>query len=92
MAAQYCHDWNKTGWVGLGVGYTDIVQVLLDAGADPNRLNNRQQTPLDVAVEWERFDTQQLLERAGWAVRVMALQSRNVPSDLIKEVQKYRWR
>ena len=76
----------------LGVGYTDIVQVLLDAGADPNRLNNRQQTPLDVAVEWERFDTQQLLERAGWAVRVMALQSQNVLSDLIKEVQKYRWR
>ena len=93
VAACFCHDWNKTVETALsGFGYTDIVQVLLNAGADPNRLNNRQQTPLDVAVEWERFDTVQLLERAGSAVRVMALQSQNVSSDLMKEVQKYGWR
>jgi len=47
--------WKRAGWTPLhyaaGMGFSTLVQPLLDRGADPSRADEEGKTPLDVAID-----------------------------------------
>ena len=47
--------WKRAGWTALhyaaGMGFSTLVQPLLDRGADPTRADEEGKTPLDVAID-----------------------------------------
>ncbi len=55
--------------IAAAAGYTDIVRVLLEAGADPSPVSEggwgNQATPLDLAAEFGKLDAMQVLLDAG---------------------------
>jgi cytohesin len=52
--------WKRAGWTALhyaaGMGFSTLVQPLLDRGADPTRADEEGKTPLDVAIEANHAD------------------------------------
>ena len=61
--------WKRAGWTALhyaaGMGFSTLVQPLLDRGADPTRADEEGKTPLDVAIEANHADIVDVLRSRG---------------------------
>jgi len=61
--------WKRAGWTPLhyaaGMGFSTLVQPLLDRGADPSRPDEDGKTPLDVAIETNHPDIVNALRSRG---------------------------
>jgi RNA polymerase sigma factor (sigma-70 family) len=59
----------RAGWTALhyaaGMGFSTLVQPLLDRGADPSRPDEERKTPLDVAIEANHDDIANVLRSRG---------------------------
>jgi RNA polymerase sigma factor (sigma-70 family) len=59
----------RAGWTALhyaaGLGFSTLVQPLLDRGADPSRPDEERKTPLDVAMEAHHDDIANVLRSRG---------------------------
>ena len=61
--------WKRAGWTPLhyaaGMGFSTLVQPLLDRGADPSRPDEEGKTPLDVAIEANHSGIADVLRSRG---------------------------
>jgi RNA polymerase sigma factor (sigma-70 family) len=61
--------WKRAGWTPLhyaaGMGFSALVQPLLDRGADPSRPDEEGKTPLDVAIDANYSDIATVLRSRG---------------------------
>jgi ankyrin repeat protein len=61
--------WKRAGWTPLhyaaGMGFSTLVQPLLDRGADPSRPDEEGKTPLDVATDANHHDIADVLRSRG---------------------------
>jgi ankyrin repeat protein len=61
--------WKRAGWTPLhyaaGMGFTAVVQPLLDRGADPSRRDEEGKTPLDVALDANYANIATMLRSRG---------------------------
>jgi RNA polymerase sigma factor (sigma-70 family) len=61
--------WKRAGWTPLhyaaGMGFSTLVQPLLDRGADPSRADEEGKTPLDVAIDASHDDIADVLRSRG---------------------------
>jgi RNA polymerase sigma factor (sigma-70 family) len=61
--------WKRAGWTPLhyaaGMGFSMLVQPLLDRGADPSRPDEEGKTPLDVAIDANHSDIADVLRSRG---------------------------
>ena len=67
---------NTTGYAPLHYGVmknrTEVVALLLEAGADPDVVNKQSKTPLDLAISASKYEIIDLLLEAGAAVEAPA--------------------
>ena len=61
--------WKRAGWTPLhyaaGMGFSALVQPLLDRGADPTRRDEAGQTPIDVAIDASHNEIADVLRSRG---------------------------
>lgn len=61
--------WPRAGWTALhycaGFGFVQLVQALIDCGADVNALDDENHTPVGVAIEAGQSDTVKILRANG---------------------------
>ncbi len=61
--------WKRAGWTALhyaaGLGFSTLVQPLLDRGADPSCRDEEGKTPLDVAIDTHNHDIVDVLRSRG---------------------------
>jgi ankyrin repeat protein len=61
--------WKRAGWTPLhyaaGMGFSALVQPLLERGADPTRADEEGKTPLDVAIDANHSDIATVLRSRG---------------------------
>jgi ankyrin repeat protein len=61
--------WKRAGWTPLhyaaGMGFSTLVQPLLDRGADPSRADEEGKTPLDVAIDANHSSIVDVLRSRG---------------------------
>jgi RNA polymerase sigma factor (sigma-70 family) len=61
--------WKRAGWTPLhyaaGMGFSNLVQPLLDRGADPSRPDEEGKTPLDVAIDANHSGIADVLRSRG---------------------------
>ena len=61
--------WKRAGWTPLhyaaGMGFSTLVQPLLEGGADPSRADEEGKTPLDVAIDANHHDIANVLRSRG---------------------------
>src|SRR5688572_7402301 len=61
--------WKRAGWTPLhyaaGMGFSALVQPLLDRGADSSRPDDEGKTPIDVAIDARRHDIAKVLRSRG---------------------------
>jgi len=61
--------WKRAGWTALhyaaGMGFSTLVQPLLDRGADPTRADEEGKTPIDVAIDANHPDIVDVLRSRG---------------------------
>jgi ankyrin repeat protein len=61
--------WKRAGWTALhyaaGLGFSTLVQPLLDRGADPSCRDEEGKTPLDVALDANHSEIATLLRSRG---------------------------
>ena len=59
-------DWPRAGWTALhyaaGFGFTELIPLLLEHGADQSCLDEKQKTPLQVAIEEQQTEAANMLK------------------------------
>ena len=58
--------WPRAGWTALhyaaGFGFTELIPLLLDHGADQSHLDEQSNTPLDVAIQEQQIEAANMLK------------------------------
>lgn len=87
----------RTALHWAAIGHTDIVEILLESGADVNVVDARGETPLHVAARWGKQAILQVLVQAGSDVHIqnksnktaLALAIREGHSDAVETLTRW---